>query len=117
MLKPPIHRRGGDLSSGQQQQAIARARAAGSKLLILDEPTEGIKPGIVTDIGQVFRRLADRGMRCVGGGPRAVVLTELYYDFATERADQRLVMARGVVVIRGCGKDVGALGARQRLAI
>lgn len=51
MLKPPIHRRGGDLSSGQQQQAIARARAAGSKLLILDEPTEGIKPGIVTDIG------------------------------------------------------------------
>lgn len=51
VLKPPIHRRGGDLSSGQQQQAIARARAAGSKLLILDEPTEGIKPGIVTDIG------------------------------------------------------------------
>ncbi|HRH85903.1 MAG TPA: urea ABC transporter ATP-binding subunit UrtE, partial [Rubrivivax sp.] len=91
VLKQMIQRRGGDLSGGQQQQlAIARALAPGPKLLILDEPTEGIQPSIIKDIGRVIRRLARQGMQ--GGEPMAVVLVEQYYDFAEELADQYLVM-------------------------
>src|SRR3954465_16085856 len=89
VLKQMINRRGGDLSGGQQQQlAIARALAAGPKLLILDEPTEGIQPSIIKDIGRVIRGLADHGMN---GQKMAIVLVEQYYDFAAELADQYLV--------------------------
>jgi urea transport system ATP-binding protein len=115
VLKQMINRRGGDLSGGQQQQlAIARAMAPGPRLIMLDEPTEGIQPSIIKDIGRVLRMLADTGMN---GQPVAVVLVEQYYDFAAELADQYLVMERGEIVQRGLGKDMEAEGARQRMSI
>ena len=111
VLKQMLKRRGGDLSGGQQQQlAIARALAAKPKLLILDEPTEGIQPSIIKDIGRVIRMLADRG-------DMAIVLVEQYYDFAQELADAYLVMERGEVIARGLGKDMQANGVRQLVAI
>ena len=111
VLKQMQHRRGGDLSGGQQQQlAIARALAAGPKLLMLDEPTEGIQPSIIKDIGRVIRMLADRKTM-------AIVLVEQYYDFAAELADQYLVMERGEIVMRGRGSAMAADGVRRRLAI
>ena len=106
-----LHRRGGDLSGGQQQQlAIARALASGPKLLVLDEPTEGIQPSIIKDIGRVIRMLADRGTM-------AIVLCEQYYDFAEELADQYLVMERGEVIARGPGSEMQDKGIRQMVAI
>jgi urea transport system ATP-binding protein len=115
VLKQMIDRRGGDLSGGQQQQlAIARALAAGPKLLMLDEPTEGIQPSIIKDIGRVIRMLAARGMN---GQRMAIVLVEQYYDFAAELADQYLVMERGDIVQRGRGTDMATDGARQRVSI
>ena len=111
ILKQFMHRRGGDLSGGQQQQlAIARALAPGPKLLILDEPTEGIQPSIIKDIGRVIRMLADRG-------DMAIVLVEQFYDFAAELADQYLVMERGEIIQRGRGRDMEAEGVRQLMAI
>ena len=111
VLTAMLHRRGGDLSGGQQQQlAIARALAAGPKLLIPDEPTEGIQPSIIKDIGRVIRMLADRGTM-------AIVLVEQFYDFAAELADQYIVMERGEIIKRGRGADMEADGVRALMSI
>ena len=105
------HRRGGDLSGGQQQQlAIARALASGPKLLVLDEPTEGIQPSIIKEIGRVIRQLASKG-------EMAILLCEQYYDFAEELADQYLVMERGQVLVEGPGSEMAAIGIRQLVSI
>ncbi len=115
VLKQMIGRRGGDLSGGQQQQlAIARALAFGPKLLLLDEPTEGIQPSIIKDIGRVLRRLADERLN---GQRMAIVLVEQYYDFAAELADRYIVMQRGEVIARGPGSEMEAKGIRQLVAI
>jgi urea transport system ATP-binding protein len=111
VLQQMLHRRGGDLSGGQQQQlAIARALASSPKLLVLDEPTEGIQPSIIKDIGRVIRMLASRGNM-------AILLCEQYYDFAQELADDYLVMERGEIIARGAGKDMQANGVRELVAI
>ncbi len=115
VLKQMLHRRGGDLSGGQQQQlAIARALAAQPKLIILDEPTEGIQPSIIKDIGRVIRMLATEGLN---GQRVAVLLVEQYYDFAEALADHYLVMERGEVIARGVGSEMQAQGIRQLVAI
>lgn len=111
VLKEMKHRRGGDLSGGQQQQlAIARALAAEPRVLILDEPTEGIQPSIIKDIGRVIRRLADEGKM-------AIVLVEQFYDFAEELADRYVVMSRGEVVAQGQGDQMPENNVRALVAI
>ena len=111
VLDEMSQRRGGDLSGGQQQQlAIARALASEPRLLILDEPTEGIQPSIIKDIGRVIRRLADQG-------DMAIILVEQFYDFAEELADNYTVMARGQVIAQGMGGDMPEKGIRELVAI
>jgi len=104
-------RRGGDLSGGQQQQlAIGRALACRPQLLILDEPTEGIQPSVIKEIGAVIHQLAQRG-------DMAILLVEQFYDFAAELADSYLVMSRGEIVQRGRGDSMEADGVRGLVAI
>jgi len=111
VLRQMLRRRGGDLSGGQQQQlAIGRALAMGPKLLILDEPTEGIQPSIIKDIERAIRTLAETG-------ELAILLVEQYYDFARSLADQYLVMERGELVARGAGADMDKDGVRKLLAV
>jgi urea transport system ATP-binding protein len=111
VLQEMLHRRGGDLSGGQQQQlAIARALLARPRLLILDEPTEGIQPSIIKDIERVIRRLAGRG-------DMTILLVEQYYDFAAALAGQYVVMARGEVTRCGAGSDMEQDGVRDLLAV
>lgn len=111
VLKQMLHRRGGDLSGGQQQQlAIGRALAMGPKLLILDEPTEGIQPSIIKDIERAIRLLAETG-------EMAILLVEQYYDFAESLADQYLLMERGEFIMRGRGETMPQDGVREALAV
>jgi urea transport system ATP-binding protein len=111
VLRQMMRRRGGDLSGGQQQQlAIGRALAMGPKLLILDEPTEGIQPSIIKDIERAIRSLA-------ASGEMAILLVEQYYDFARSLADQYLVMERGEIVKRGAGADMDRDNVRGLLAV
>ncbi|MDA8108759.1 MAG: urea ABC transporter ATP-binding subunit UrtE [Betaproteobacteria bacterium] len=111
VLKQMLRRRGGDLSGGQQQQlAIGRALAMGPKLLILDEPTEGIQPSIIKDIERAIRALA-------AAGDMAILLVEQYYDFARSLADQYLVMDRGEIVASGAGADMDVDRVRERLVV
>ena len=111
VLREMKQRRGGDLSGGQQQQlAIGRALASRPRLLILDEPTEGIQPSVIKEIGAVIRKLAERG-------DMALLLVEQFYDFAAELADQYLVMARGEIVQQGRGADMESEGVRGLVAI
>lgn len=110
VLKEMKHRRGGDLSGGQQQLAIGRALASRPRLLILDEPTEGIQPSVIKEIGQVIRSLANRG-------DMAILLVEQFYDFAAELADSYLVMSRGSIVQQGRGENMEQEGVRGLVAI
>ena len=111
VLKDMIKRRGGDLSGGQQQQlAIARALITRPKLLVLDEPTEGIQPSIIKDIQRVIAMLRDQG-------DMAIVLVEQYLDFAKELADDYLVMDRGEVVLSGKGADMNEEEVRSFMMV
>ncbi|HFZ8993509.1 TPA: urea ABC transporter ATP-binding subunit UrtE [Citrobacter freundii] len=111
VLKTMRRRRGGDLSGGQQQQlAIGRALASRPQLLILDEPTEGIQPSVIKEIGLVIAHLARQG-------EMAILLVEQFYDFAEQLADRYLVMSRGSIIQRGLGRDMQAEGVRGLVAI
>jgi urea transport system ATP-binding protein len=111
VLSDMLHRRGGDLSGGQQQQlAIARALVTRPRLLILDEPTEGIQPSIIKDIERVIRALANRGSM-------AILLVEQYFDFARDLADAYFVMQRGEVVARGRREDMDEAAVRSYLTV
>jgi urea transport system ATP-binding protein len=111
VLKGMLRRRGGDLSGGQQQQlAIARALITRPRLLILDEPTEGIQPSIIKDIGRVIRTLANSGRM-------AILLVEQYFDFARDLADDFVVMDRGEVVLAGPAPDMVESDVRRYLTV
>ena len=107
-----LRRRGGDLSGGQQQQlAIARALVMRPRLLILDEPTEGIQPSIIKDIGRAIAMLRDGG---ANGGGMAIVLVEQFFDFAWELADRITVLERGAVALAGPRSEIDP-GVASRL--
>jgi urea transport system ATP-binding protein len=111
VLKDMLSRRGGDLSGGQQQQlAIARALVTRPSLLILDEPTEGIQPSIIKDIGRVIRVLAERG-------DMSILLVEQFFEFARDLADDYVVMDRGEVVLSGVGKEMVEEDVRRYLTV
>jgi urea transport system ATP-binding protein len=137
VLKSMLKRRGGDLSGGQQQQlAIGRALALNPRLLILDEPTEGIQPSIIKDIERAIRVVASSKpnlesakknterqeimeaiQQVAATGEVAILLVEQYYDFARALADQYLVMERGEIIKRGAGADMEKDGVRELLAV
>jgi urea transport system ATP-binding protein len=111
VLKTMLGRRGGDLSGGQQQQlAIGRALITRPKVLLLDEPTEGIQPSIIKDIEKVIRELAARG-------DMAIVLVEQYFDFARDLADRIAVMDRGAIVVEGTREELDEADVRRRLSV
>ncbi|MGC8477783.1 MAG: urea ABC transporter ATP-binding subunit UrtE [Acetobacteraceae bacterium] len=111
VLKTMLRRRGGDLSGGQQQQlAIARALVMKPRLLVLDEPTEGIQPSIIKDIGRVIGLLRERG-------DIAILLVEQYYDFARELAQTIVVMDRGDIVLSGAREALDEADVRRRLSV
>ena len=111
VLKDMLRRRGGDLSGGQQQQlAIARALVMRPKVLVLDEPTEGIQPSIIKDIGNAIKYLRNRG-------GIAILLVEQYFDFAKELADSFAVMERGQIVLSGDREAMQQIDVRQRLSL
>ncbi len=111
VLKDMLGRRGGDLSGGQQQQlAIGRALVTRPKLLLLDEPTEGIQPSIIKDIGEVIRSLAARG-------DMAILLVEQYFDFACDLMDEYIVLDRGEVVLAGVASDMVESDVRRYLTV
>jgi urea transport system ATP-binding protein len=111
VLEHMMSRRGGDLSGGQQQQlAIGRALAMRPRLLILDEPTEGIQPSIIKDIDRAIRKL-------LTAGDIAILLVEQYYDFAKSLADRYVVLSRGEVVARGAGSTMDEDNVRAYLAV
>jgi urea transport system ATP-binding protein len=106
-----LGRRGGDLSGGQQQQlAIARALAMQPRLLVLDEPTEGIQPSIIKDIQRIIALLRDRG-------DMAIVLVEQYFEFARDLADSYIVMERGEVVLSGQRSEMVEKDVRRYLTV
>ncbi len=111
VLREMLGRRGGDLSGGQQQQlAIGRAMVMRPKLLVLDEPTEGIQPSIIKDIGRAITYLRDKG-------EMAIVLVEQYFEFARDLADVYAVMDRGQIVLSGTRSEMNEANVRNALAI
>lgn len=111
VLKTMLGRRGGDLSGGQQQQlAIARALVMRPRLLVLDEPTEGIQPSIIKDIGRVITLLRERG-------EMAILLVEQYFDFARQLAQVIAVMDRGSIVLQGRREELDEQDVRRRVLV